>query len=267
MSGHQRFCGAAFLLLAGFSSTPAFSNPLTDLFNLGEKEVPAAPTPVQEKCVLQPGNSAAPGRHWVYHLDGHRKCWFQADEATVSVKKQIHHHAPKQPAIAFEKSEAPLRRKAILDARAQLSKAASAEAPRSMPEAVYEASVPAHEPTALPLAEPNAARPPGRVTPQSVDVEMLLAASMADEDRASPPESIASSGSPSVAVQNDWGLMAGPAGMVLIALGFVFLAGSWLTSRFFGPRAAPIYRASASAQQQKQRHRLASAQAPEFLMR
>ena len=99
MSGHWRFCVAAFLFFAGLSISPASSNPLTDLFNSAPKEA-AAPASAEAQCVQRPGKSTAPGQHWVYHLDGHRKCWFQADEAQVSVKKLIHRHAVKRAAIA-----------------------------------------------------------------------------------------------------------------------------------------------------------------------
>lgn len=132
MSGYWRFCVAAFLLLAGLSTWPAFSNPLTDLFNPAPKEA-AAPAPAREECLLQPGRSTAPGQHWVYRLDGHRKCWFQADEATVAVKKQAHHYGVKQPVIAAEENEAALREKTVADARAQLLSAAPADA--SQPDA------------------------------------------------------------------------------------------------------------------------------------
>ena len=112
MSSHWRCWGSAFLLFAGFSVTPAFSDPLTDLtdlFSPSTKEA-AAPAPTQEECLLQPGKST-PGQHWVYRLDGHRKCWFQTDEANVSTKKQAHHHAAKQPVVPPAENEAALREK------------------------------------------------------------------------------------------------------------------------------------------------------------
>lgn len=138
MSGHWRFCVAAFLFFAGLSISPASSNPLTDLFNSAPKEA-AAPASAEAECVQQPGKSTAPGQHWVYRLDGHRKCWFQADEAQVSVKKLIHHHAVKRAAIAPEENEAAPRKKMVLDARAQLLNSTPATAPQSVasaPEAV-----------------------------------------------------------------------------------------------------------------------------------
>jgi hypothetical protein len=251
MSGHWRFCVTAFLLFAGTS--PASSNPLTDLFNFAPKEA-AAPAPAQEECVLQPGKSTAPGQHWVYRHDGHRKCWFQADEATtVSVKKQIHHHAAKRPAIAPEENEAALRKETVLDARAQLLSTAAAGAPlsstASAPEVVDTASVPAREAVtrvpAAPVAAPPTIEPlkPDHATPRSVDVEMLLAASALDKDMGAPSVPPTAPGATSVAGANDWELMAAGAGTALIALGFVFLVGSLLASRFFVPRETPIRRA------------------------
>jgi hypothetical protein len=187
MSSHWRCWGSAFLLFAGFSVTPAFSDPLTDLtdlFSPSTKEA-AAPAPTQEECLLQPGKST-PGQHWVYRLEGHRKCWFQTDEANVSTKKQAHHHAEKQPVVPPAKNEAALREKKILDARAQLLSAA-------------------------------------------VDTSMPAATSAAP----AMPD----------AGQGNWELTATRAGLVLVALGLVFLLGSLLASRFLGPRIAPIPRA------------------------
>ena len=98
MSGHLRFCFAAFLLLAGLSS-PASSNPFAALFNAAPGEA-APPAPAEEACLLQPGKSTADGQHWVYRYDGHRKCWFQTAEGTATVKEPVHHHATKQRAAA-----------------------------------------------------------------------------------------------------------------------------------------------------------------------
>jgi hypothetical protein len=247
MSGHRRFCVAAFLLFAGLSTSPASSNPLTDLFDFAPKEA-AAPAPAQQECVLQPGKSTAPGQHWVYRHDGHRKCWFQTDEATVSVKKEIHHRAAKLPASVAEENEAALHKTTVLDARAQLLSAAPAAALQSAasaPEVVdtapeAAARVPAAPVAALPTIDPIT---PDNATPRSVDVEMLLAASTLDKDMGASSVSPTTPGAPSVAGANDWELTAARAGTALIALGFVFLVGSLLASRFFDPRETPIRRA------------------------
>jgi hypothetical protein len=261
MSGHWRFCVTAFILAAGIPTSPASSNPLTDLFNPAPKEAatPAraedapAPTPVREACVPQPGRSTAPGQHWVYHLNGHRRCWFQASEATVSAKKQIRHHFARRPAVAPEEDEAALRKKTVLDARAQVLSAAPAAAPQpaaDAPEAVDTASVPAREAaTPLPAAPIVAAQPtidpltPDRATPRSVNVEMLLAASTPDRDMAASSEPSTAPDAPPAASADNGESTAAWAGTVLIALGFVFLLGSLLASRFLGARETLIPRA------------------------
>jgi hypothetical protein len=99
MSGHFRFRFAAFLLVAGFA-TPAASNPFTDLFlpNAVPEAAAATSAPAQEECLLQPGKSTAPGQHWVYRHDGHRKCWFQAEVGTALAGKPLHRHAERQHA-------------------------------------------------------------------------------------------------------------------------------------------------------------------------
>ena len=238
MSGHWRFRVTAFLL-AGFLASPASSNPLTDLFDFAPKEA-AAPVPAQPECVLQPGESTAPGRHWVYHLEGHRKCWFQADAATVLVRKQIRHDAAKRPTITAEENEAALQKRRVLDARAQmLSAAVTATSPQSGAsalEVVNTASVAVRD-AAPPVSEASSPIQltadqlvPARATPRPVDVETRLAASTFDQDNATFSEPSVSA-SPPVAVPDDWQLIAAPAGMTLITLGFVFLAGSLLASR------------------------------------
>jgi hypothetical protein len=247
MSGHRRICVTASLLFAGLSTLPAFSNPLTDLLTPAPKEAPA-PTPAQQACALQPGKST-PGQHWVYRVDGHRKCWFQADEATVSVRKQIHLHAVKRSAIVAEENEAALHKKTALDARAQLLSAAPAGAPQataSTSEAVDTASVPAPEATTPVREVPIAAPPttdqltPDRATRPSVDVEMLLAASTLDQDAVASSTPPSTPDAPSVASPDDRELTAARAGMLLIVLGFAFLFGSLLVSRFLE---TPIRRA------------------------
>lgn len=253
MSGHWRVYVSAFLLFAGFSTSPASSNPLTDLFDASPKEAAAPAAPAQPACVPQPGRSAAPGQRWVYHLDGRRKCWFQADAATVSARKQIHLRAAKRSATAAEEDEAAPRKKTTLDARAQLLNAAPAAAPQSTvsaPEAVDPpASVPAQGTTTLVPEVPVVARAtteqltPVPATPPSVDVEMLLAASTFDKDTAASSVPPSTPDAPLVASAYDWEGMAARAGMLLIVLGFVFLVGSLLVSRFLEPGEAPTGRA------------------------
>jgi hypothetical protein len=255
MSSHWRCWGSAFLLFAGFSVTPAFSDPLTDLtdlFSPSTKEA-AAPAPTQEECLLQPGKSTL-GQHWVYRLEGHRKCWFQTDEANVSTKKQAHHHAEKQPVVPPAKNEAALREKKILDARAQLLSAAPAEAlppTDPAPEVVDAASVPINGTATLVPAAPAVTAPPidqlrsQQATQHPVDVDKLLAAGSLKSDAVDTSMPAATSAAPAMpdAGQGNWELTATRAGLVLVALGLVFLLGSLLASRFLGPRIAPIHHA------------------------
>lgn len=267
MSGHWRFCVAASLFVAGLSTAPALSNPLTDLFNPAPQEAAApvaAPAPAREAkeaCLMQPGRST-PGRHWVYHLDGHRKCWYQADEATVAAKKQAHHQGVRQPVIASGENEAALRNKTVADARAQLLSAAPADPVQTTPPAP-EAIDPAPAPAAATpvaaapiVAEPTLDQPapeqtaPDQTAPEQtarrpVDVEMLLAAASPAGDTAAssvPPATPVALSIPD-ADENRWGLTTNRAGLALIALGFVFLIGSLLASRFIDPRVAPSRRA------------------------
>ena len=128
MSGHLRFCFAAFLLLAGFSNSPASSNPFAALFNTapGAAAAPApgdatAPTHAEQECLRQPGK-ATDGQHWVYRLDGPRKCWFQVAERSATVKKPVHQDATRQRVVVPEGNETAQRKpKAVVgDARVEL---------------------------------------------------------------------------------------------------------------------------------------------------
>ena len=108
MSGHVRFGFAALLVIA--FSTPAASNPFTDLFSPSPAPepapaAPAAPAPAADACLAQPGTSTAPGQHWVYRYDGHRKCWFQAEASTAVARKPVHRHAARQRAAAPDDTE------------------------------------------------------------------------------------------------------------------------------------------------------------------
>src|SRR5262249_55465074 len=116
MSGHLRFCFAAFLLLAGFSTSPAYSNPFAALFNSAPADATASapreaapPAPTDQECLRQPGK-ATNGQHWVYRLDGPRKCWFQVAERSATVKKLVHDYAAKQRVVAPEEKEAAQRK-------------------------------------------------------------------------------------------------------------------------------------------------------------
>jgi hypothetical protein len=227
MSGHWRFSVAAFLLCAGF---------------------PAAPASAQEQCALQPGKSTAPGQHWVYRLEGRRKCWHQADQATISAKKQIRQHRAKRLALAPENNDVAPPKKTVMDARAQLLSAApdSVQSTAPAPEVVDTASA-APDDTAV-TAAPIATHPtvdqlrPEQVRRPSADAEMLLAAEPPANDAVDAAVPLATSGAPSIADADEGHheLVPTRAGVVLIALGFILLLGSLLVNRFLGLRMASI---------------------------
>ncbi|WP_091896742.1 hypothetical protein [Bradyrhizobium sp. Rc2d] len=190
MSGHLRFCFAAFLLLAGLSTSPASSNPFATFFGQAAPVEATAPAPAEKECLSQPGKSAAEGQHWVYRFDGSRKCWFLAAEGTPMAKKSARHRAPKRVAAP---EATPRKQKAVVDARAELLRSAPADTPRPAQPAlelkVVDASpVPATAAAALVPPAPDIAKPAtGQLTldnptPRQVDVETLLAAAPAASD-------------------------------------------------------------------------------------
>ncbi len=255
MSGHWRLCVAALLLSAGLTTSPAISNPLTDLLNPAPKEAPPPPAaPVREACLHQPGGSTAPGQHWFYRVDGHRKCWYQAAERNVSVSRSVHHYPTRRSIISSEEDESALRKKPVADARAQMLSAALPEPLPSTapaPEVVETASAPANPtattaPAATVVAQPRIEQPtPDRTAPRSVDVDMLLAdASLARDTVASsaPQAARVRSSIPEANVDRSE-LTATWMGMVLITLGLTFLVGSMLAGLFLDSRLVPIRRA------------------------
>ena len=59
MSGHLRFCFAAFVLLAGLWVSPASSNPFADLFNVAPRQTPA-PAPAERSACRGPASRRPP---------------------------------------------------------------------------------------------------------------------------------------------------------------------------------------------------------------
>jgi hypothetical protein len=241
MSGHLRFGFAAFLLVAGFS-TPAASNPLTDLFS--PKPAPeaatAAPAPAPEECLRQPGTSTAPGQRWVYRYDGHRKCWFQAEEGTALAKKAVRRQAARQRVAAPEENEAAPRRQkaeAVEAAHAELLSSSPAETPQSTPPSptlkmvhtVRVTDAAAMVPPAPLLDRPASDQPtPDQPTSRRVDVEKLLAESPAASDEvASAPAATRAAGLS--ATMGDW--IIPRLGVLLIALGLLAVLSSSRTLR------------------------------------
>lgn len=118
MSGPMRFRFAAGLIVAGLSTSPASSNPLTALFN-SAPEPAAAPAPAEDECLPRPGKPAD-GQHWMYHLDGHRKCWFPAAAETATAKKAARRSPARRRLAGDEDTAARPRSEAIEDARAEV---------------------------------------------------------------------------------------------------------------------------------------------------
>lgn len=195
MSGHVRFGFAAFLVVA--LSTPAAANPFTDLFSSNAAPEPAAaapaPAPAADACLSQPGTSTAPGQHWVYRYDGHRKCWFQAEASTALARKSVHRHAARQRVAAPDENVSALReRKAVEDARDEMLSSTPAQTPQPAPSAQTPQVAP---PTQASEATPSAIKlvkvVPVRIgAPAQVPPAPVLARPAADQptpDQPTPP--------------------------------------------------------------------------------
>jgi len=241
MSGHLRFCFAAFVLLAALPTSPASSNPFTDLFSTAPAQAaaPAAPAAAEEECLPRPGKSTTTGQRWVYRFDGHRKCWFQTAQGIATAKKQVRHGAAKPlVAVPEEDEAAPRKQKAVVDARAELLRSAPAEASqpiRPAPElkVVDAASVPATGAAAFVPPTPVEKRAtdqltPDPATPRVVVVKTLLATAPAPNDAvaASAPLAAPVAFPVAEAADDGQGWMATLLGVLLMALGLVSVLGS-----------------------------------------
>ena len=186
----------------------------------------------------RPGKPAADGQRWVYRFDGRRKCWFQADEGTATVK-QVRHRAAKPRVAAPEENEpAPRKRKAVVNARAELLRSApkeTSQTTRPAPElkVADAASVPATGAAAFVPPAPVANRATDQLTPDDpssrrIDVETLLAAAPAPSDAvavsAPPAAPVASSIAEVGDDGRDW--TATWLGVLLMALGLASVLGS-----------------------------------------
>lgn len=230
MSGHLRVCYTAFALLAGLSTSSAFSASLSELFNGGPATAPARAS-AEAECLTRPGKSTADGQHWVYRVEGQRRCWFQVAEGTATVKKLVHQRATKyrvakyRGAMSEENQTAAPERKAMVDARAELPRSAPADASRpspSVPAQVVDASPVlatgiATRASPAPLSKGDRLKA-DEITPRQVDVEALLAATPAASDvvaAAAMPLAL------STAEAGDDGRVWTWLGMLLMVLGLV----------------------------------------------
>ncbi|MET4721642.1 hypothetical protein ABIF63_005748 [Bradyrhizobium japonicum] len=186
MSGYLRFCFTGFALAGILSTMPASSAPLDDLLNITPRA--RAPTyPAQAECLARPGNSAPDGQHWVYRVDGRRKCWFLA-EGTATVKKPVRSRLAKDPVASGKRSP-------VVDARAELLRPRPAEQSQPpVPEfKVADAASKRGTSTTAPIpAVPDLHRRTNQLTsefsvPPQVDVEKLLAAASDAAAASMPP--------------------------------------------------------------------------------
>jgi hypothetical protein len=239
MSGHFRFCFAALVVLTVLPTLPASSNPVADLFNAAPAPAQAAaPAAAEPECLPRPGKSTAAGQRWVYHFDGRRKCWFQTAQGIATVKKQVRHSAARPPVAGPEENEAaPRKRKAVVDARAELLRPAPADqAAQARPapelEVVDAAPVPATGAAALVPSAPIERRATDQLTsdhvmPRVVDVKTLVVAASAPSDPIAASVPSAPVAVPvAEAADEGQGWMATLLGALLIALGLVAVLGS-----------------------------------------
>ncbi|MEH2504047.1 hypothetical protein V1290_002858 [Bradyrhizobium sp. AZCC 1578] len=241
MSGHLRFCFPAFVLFAGLSPSPAYSNALANFFSFNSAPQQAtAPAAAKEECFPLPGTPTA-GLRWVYRLDGHRKCWFQTSE-DIAVKKQVRYRRAKPPVAAPGETESTQRkRKAVVDARAELLRSAPAETSlpmRTAPElkVVDAAPVLATGAAAFVPPAPIEKLEIDRITPdhrtrRQVDVETLLAATPATRDAAASVSAVPVAYPTAEEVDDGRSWTTTWLGVLLMALGLVSVLGSSRTVR------------------------------------
>lgn len=238
MSGHLRFCFVAIVLLAGLSTSSASSNSLSEFFNASPATA-AAPASAEVGCSTRPGKSTADGQHWVYRVEGQRRCWFQVAEGTETAKKLVQHRDAKdRVATAEENKTAARKRKAVADARAEQPRSAPEDTSRPTPSAPVQMVdarpvlatriAPRVSPALLPKRA-NDRLMPDEITPRQVDVEALLAAAPAADDV------VAASATPVVfstaeAGDDGWGWTW--LGMLLMALGLVSVLSASRTIRW-----------------------------------
>jgi hypothetical protein len=260
MSGPLRIRFVAVLILAGFSTSPAAANPFTALFNPAPDEspppapakdapAPAKDAPAKDECLSRPGKPAD-GQHWMYHLDGHRRCWFLAPEEIAAVRKRAHRHAAKPQ---LEENEAgPRKPKLVVDARAELLRPSPAETPQPAPPTsptpsfkVVDAATPvpaagaaALVPPPPVLAKPDQLKPdqltrdatnpgeddPHQNNPREDNVETLLAATPVNSDSVAVSVAPATHVAVPTGTREDGPWWTAPwLGPLLIGLGLVLL--------------------------------------------
>jgi hypothetical protein len=241
MSGHLRFCIAAFVLLTSLP-TSASSNPLADVFGASPPQTAAEPAPAEQErqCLPRPGTSTADGQRWVYRTEAGRKCWFQAAAGTATVKQVRDRVRAAKARVAAAENETARKRKAVMDARAEMLRSAPAEMPeptRPAPEFKVVDVAPVQAPgaaafvPAAPSAIANQATDqlvPDQPTPRQLDEKTLLAAAPAPSDAVavSVPPAAPVAAQVAEAADNGPGWTATWLGVLLMALGLAFVLGS-----------------------------------------
>jgi hypothetical protein len=244
MSGHLRLFVAALILLASLP-TSASSNPLADLFSVSPPQTAPEPVPAEQEsqCLPRPGTSTAEGQRWVYRSEGRRKCWFQTAAGTATVKQVRDRRAAKARVVVAEENEAAQRkRKAVMDARAELLRSVPAETSqpsRPAPElnVAAAAPVPATGAAAFVPPPPAESLATDRLrsesataddpTPRRLDEKTLLAAATVPSDAVvvSVPPAAAVVSPISEAADDGRSWMATWLGVLLMALGLAFVLG------------------------------------------
>ena len=154
------------------------------------------------------------------------------------MKRQVRHRVTKPRVVVSEENETPRKRRAVVDARAELLRSAPTETPqpsRPAPEpkvadassvlaSVIAAFVPPASVESLATNQPA----PDRRTPRQVDVEALLAAAPADRGAvaASVPAAAPVAFPVTEAADDGPGWTATWLGMLLMALGAISVFGS-----------------------------------------
>ncbi|RZM91719.1 hypothetical protein CWO91_40825 [Bradyrhizobium genosp. SA-3] len=225
MSGYLRLCLTSLVLVGDLAATPAFSNPFADLFDKASRE-PAPSSSAQAECLPRPGNSSGAGLHWVYRRDGHRKCWFLA-EGITRVQKPAHRRVANRGANPDENEAARPKRSPVVDARAELQRAAPAEEVQPTPPArevkVADAAFVSGTGTALMPAAPFTDLPTGQLTsehsvPLQIGVEKPRAA-VSDVADASVPSAMPVGMNAAEAGDEGKGRTATWLGLLLMVLG------------------------------------------------
>ena len=232
MSGHLQVCLPGIVVLLAISISQAYGNPVADFlgFNANSQQA-ATTTAARPECLAVPGTPTE-GLRWVYRRDGHRKCWFQADEQ--SVKKQVRRRIAKS--LLSVAAESERKGGAAVGARAELVRLATAETPPPMrpgseiiavDDAPLEAIVPGSkkQPTIHQPAFGHDARRQVVLATLSADAPSAI-----DAVPSSPMRPKPAAFPVAAQVDDEQGWMATSLGVLLMALGLILLLASRIKS-------------------------------------